>query len=99
MDKLDGTKLYAKQIELIVDNVPPPPPPPPTPTKNRPVLETQKLKLYNMTTLPQKIQLWLIVLLSLLSLLSNFASIVSSFGLFPNNRSCSESATSRKLNQ
>ena len=33
--------------------------------------EPQRVKLYNMATLPQKIQLWLIVCLSLGSLITN----------------------------
>ena len=45
--------------------------------------EPQQLKLYNMLTLAQKIQLWLIVRLSLGSLITNFTSIASSFHLLP----------------
>jgi len=50
MEQYDGTKLYAKQIELIVDDMSPPlgPPAPPATTP------TQKLKLYNITTLLKK---------------------------------------------
>ena len=36
--------------------------------------EPQRVKLYNMATLPQKIQLWLIVGLSLGSLITNLTS-------------------------
>ena len=43
--------------------------------------EPQRVKLYNMATLPQKIQLWLIVGLSLGSLITNLTSIASSFYL------------------
>ena len=43
--------------------------------------EPQRVKLYNMTTLPQTIQLWLIVGLSLNSLITNLTSIASSFHL------------------
>ena len=43
--------------------------------------ETQRVKLYNMATLPQKIQLWLIVNLSLGSLITNLTFIASSFHL------------------
>ena len=43
--------------------------------------EPQRVKLYNMATLPQKIQLWLIVGLSLGSLITNLTSIASSFHL------------------
>ena len=44
--------------------------------------EPQQLKLYNMLTLAQKIQLWLIVGLSPGSLITNFTFIASSFHLF-----------------
>ena len=44
--------------------------------------EPQKIKLYNMATFPQKIQLWLIVFLSLASLISNLTSIASSIGIY-----------------
>ena len=47
--------------------------------------ETQKLKLYNVATLPQKIQLWLIVNLSVALLITNLTSIVTTFGLTPFN--------------
>ena len=51
--------------------------------------EPQQLKLYNMLTLAQKIQLWLIVGLSLESLITNFTSIASSFHLLPtSNLTC-----------
>ena len=43
--------------------------------------EPQRVNLYNMATLPQKIQLWLIVGLSLGSLITNLTSIASSFHL------------------
>ena len=47
--------------------------------------EAQRVKLYNMATLPQKIQLWLIVIvcLSLGSIITNLTSIASSFNLIP----------------
>ena len=41
----------------------------------------QRVKLYNMATLPQKIQFWLIVGLLLGSLITNLTSIASSFHL------------------
>ena len=43
--------------------------------------EQHRVKLYNMATLPQNIQLWLIVGLSLGSLITNLTSIASSFHL------------------
>ena len=45
--------------------------------------EPQQLKLYNMLTLAQEIQLWLIAGLSLGSLITNFTSIASSCHLVP----------------
>ena len=49
--------------------------------------EPQRVKLYNMATLPQIIQLWLIVGLSLGSLITNLTSIASSFHLLPESNS------------
>ena len=43
--------------------------------------EPQRVKLYNMATLPQKIQLWLILGLSLGSVITNLTFIASSFHL------------------
>ena len=49
----------------------------------------QRVKLYNMATLPKKIQLWLMVGLSYGSLVTNFTSILSSVNLFlTSNSSC-----------
>ena len=45
--------------------------------------EPQRVKLYNMATLPQKIQLWLIVGLSLGFLINHLTSTASSFHLLP----------------
>ena len=51
--------------------------------------EPQRVNLYNMATLPQKIQLWLIVGLFLGSLITNLTSIASSFHLLPaSNSTC-----------
>ena len=44
--------------------------------------DTQKLKLYNIPSLAEKLKLWLIVLLSICSLISNLCSFASSLGLF-----------------
>ena len=49
--------------------------------------EPQRVKLYNMASLPQKIQLWLIVGLSLGSLINNLTSIASYFHLLPESNS------------
>ena len=45
--------------------------------------EPQRVTLYNLATLPQKIQLWLIVGLSLGSVITNLTFIASSFHLLP----------------
>ena len=51
--------------------------------------EPERVKLYNITTLPQKIQLWFVVSLSLGSLITNLISIASSFHLlFESNSTC-----------
>ena len=52
--------------------------------------EPQRVKLYNMATLPQKIKQWLIVSLSLGSLITNLKSIASSFHLLPESNSIFE---------
>ena len=45
-------------------------------------IDTQKLKLYNNLSLAEKLKLWLIVLISVCSLLSNLCSFASSLDLF-----------------
>jgi hypothetical protein len=56
-----------------------------------PPYTTPKLKIYNGATLPQKIQYWLVVGLSIGSLISYGATIVSSFSgiLYSTNCNCS----------
>ena len=44
--------------------------------------DTQKLKVYNITSLAEKFKLWLIVILSVCLLLSNLCSFASSLGFF-----------------
>ena len=44
--------------------------------------DTKNLKLYNITSLGEKLKLWLIVLLSVCSLLSNLCNFASSLGYF-----------------
>ena len=65
-------RLIAKQIEIDIDL---------KPRQSK----TQKLKLYNMATFSQKIQLWVIVFLSLASLTSNLTLIATSVGIIPNS--------------
>ena len=76
MEVPDG-RLIAKHIEIDLD---------PQPRQS----ETQKHKLYNMATFPQKIQLWLIVFISLASLISNLTSIATSVGIFPYSNNSSQ---------
>ena len=45
--------------------------------------QTQELRIHQVATLPQKIQLWLIVILSLFSLCTSITSILSSYGVIP----------------
>ena len=78
MEMPDG-KLIAKHIEIDLDM-------PIQPKQS----ETQKLKVYNMANFPQKIQLWLIVFLSLASLITNLTSIASSLEIFFNNNNSSQ---------
>ena len=75
--KVPDGGLIAKHIEIYLD---------PQPRQS----ETQKLKLYNMATFLQNIQLWLIVFHSLASLISNLSSIASSLGIFPHNNNKSQ---------
>ena len=53
---------------------------------NKNTSEAQKIKLYNVANLPQKIQLWLIVILSAASLVTNLTSIATTFGLATFNK-------------
>ena len=70
MDVPEG-RILADRLDIEFDQAP------------LPSREPQRVKLYNMATLPQKIQLWLIVCLSLGSLITNLTSIALSFHLFP----------------
>ena len=76
MEEPDG-RLIAKHIEIDLD---------PQPRQS----EIQKLNLYNMATFTQKIQLWLIVFLSLSSLITNLTSIASFVEIFPYNNNSSQ---------
>ena len=79
MDQPDG-HFRAERLDIQIDE-------PIIPKSNR---DIPKLKLYNMNSLPQKIQLWLIVFLSLGSLLSNnILSIISNFR-FKSQNTCSK---------
>ena len=77
MDIQEG-RIRADHLDIELDQAPPA------------SQEPQQLKLYNMLTLAQKIQLWLIVGLSLGSLITNFTSIASSFHLLPTSNSTSQ---------
>ena len=76
MEIQDG-RLIAKHLEIAIDPLPR-------------LSKTPKPKLYNMATLPQKIQLWLIVFLSFASLIINLTSIASSLGIIPHNNSTAQ---------
>ena len=78
MEVPDG-KLIAKHIVIDLDI-------PVQQTQS----DTQKLKVYNMATFSQKIQLWLIVFLSLASLITNLNSIASSLGIFLSSNNSSQ---------
>lgn len=69
MDTTDA-RLRADHIDLELD-------PPPAYKAG----ETQKLKLYNVATLPQKITNWLFVCVSLGSIVSNFLNIATTIGI------------------
>ena len=65
-------RIRAERVDIQLESVP----------LQRTIPETtSRLKLYNMPNLAQKIQLWLIVILSSGSLLSNLSSIATTFGL------------------
>ena len=55
---------------------------------------TPKLKIYHQSTLPQKIQYWLLVALSIGSLISYGATVLSSFGLGTPRCNCSTADSS-----
>ena len=74
MDILEG-RIWADRLDIEFNQVPL--------SSNEP----QRVKLYNMATLPQRIQLQLIVGLSLSSLINNLTSIASSFHLRPKSNS------------
>ena len=76
MDISEG-RIRANRLDIEFDSAPPA------------SLEPQRLKLYNMATLPQKIQMWLIVFLTFGSEITNLASIASSFRiLLVSNSTC-----------
>ena len=68
MDTTDA-RLRADNIDIEMD----------PPTYKPP--ETQKLKLYNVQTLPQKITTWLYLFLTIGSIVTNLSNIATSVGL------------------
>ena len=54
---------------------------------------TPKLKIYNQATLPQKIQYWLLVGLSIGSLISYGATVLSSIGFVTPQCNCTAAST------
>jgi hypothetical protein len=71
MDKVDG-RIRAENIDIELG-------------EQAVQRDIQRLKLYNVASLPQKIQLYIIIGLSLASLISNFTSIASTLQLFAHN--------------
>ena len=55
--------------------------------------KTPKLNIYNQSTLPQKLQYWLLVALSIGSLISYGATVLSSFGLGSSQCNCTAAST------
>ena len=74
MSKTDA-RIRATNLDIELDSF-----------NNNHTSETQKIKLYNVANLPQKIQLWLIVILSAASLVTNLTSIATTFGLASFNK-------------
>ena len=73
MDEPDA-RIRATNLDIELDSF------------NNKTPEAQKIKLYNVATLPQKIQLWLIVVLSVASLGTYITSIATTFGLATFNK-------------
>ena len=70
LTEVDG-HIRAKQIDIKFNDI----------EDNKP----KELKLHHVATLPQKIQLWCIVVLSIGSILTDFVSVASSLGLINSN--------------
>lgn len=73
MDQVDS-HIRAEKLDIEFNQI------------NNKTPETKKIKLYNVATLPQKIQLWLIVVLSVASLVTNITNIATTFGLASLNK-------------
>ena len=67
-------RFTAEHIDIELD--------PGTNPINASIREAQRVNMYNMPSLAEKIKLWLIVLLAGGSLFSNLCSFASSLGLF-----------------
>ena len=76
MEVQDG-RLIATHLKIDIDALPR-------------LSETPKFKIYNMATFPQNIQLWLIVFISLASLITNLTSIAFSIGIITHNNSSTQ---------
>ena len=76
MDVPEG-RIRADHLDIDLDQASPP------------LREPQQLKIYNILILAHKIKLWIIVGLSLGSLITNFTSIALSFHLlYTSNSTC-----------
>ena len=93
---ISATKITAENlsIELSGVNEQAPPPQQLSGCSSAAVLCSKpKLKIYNQATLPQKIQYWLLVALSVGSLVSYCASVLSSLGILTPKCNCTSSAS------
>ena len=70
--ELPEGRITADRIEIELE----------TPITQPRATDTQKLKLYKMPSLADKLKLWLIVLLSVCSLLFNICNFANNLGLF-----------------
>ena len=70
ISEVDG-RIRGQQIDIEFNDI----------EDNKP----KELKLHHVATLPQKIQLWCIVVLSIGSILSDIVSVASSLGLINSN--------------
>ena len=68
--EIDG-HIRGRQIDIEFNEVP----------NNKP----QEIKLHNVATTQQKLHLWLVIIISLGSILSGFASIAASIGVLNSN--------------
>ena len=78
---IHATKITAEDLDIEIGGDPEPPQQQVSTGCLLGPEKTPKLKIYNQSTLPQKIQYWLVVALSIGSLISYVTTVISSFGL------------------